>query len=113
MVHEERTSQLQSWLSVDVVPAASALVRTELRRAALRLDAALLPAVEQVLARLHLLRVDDDVLDLAGRLSPPALRGLDALHVATAVRAGVDVLVTYDRRMTEAARAAGMRTAAP
>lgn len=113
VVHEDRTTQLQAWLSVDVIPTASALVRTELRRAAHRLDAALLPSVEQVLARLHLLRVDDDVLDLAGRLAPPALRSLDALHVATAVRAGVDLLVTYDRRMTAAAEAMGMLTAAP
>lgn len=35
------------------MPAASALVRNELPRAAHRLDVELLPAVEQVLARLH------------------------------------------------------------
>jgi predicted nucleic acid-binding protein len=40
-------------------------------------------------------------------------RSLDALHVATAVRAGVDVLVTYDRCMTQAAEAVGLITAAP
>lgn len=112
-MHEDRTPQLRSWLAPDVVPAASALVRTELRRAAHRLDVELLPVVEQVLARLHLLRVDDAVLDLAGRLAPPGLRSLDALHVATALRAGVDVLVTYDGRMAEAAAAVGVRTAAP
>lgn len=113
VVREDRTPQLMSWLAADVVPAASALVRTELRRAAHRLDVELLPAVEQVLGRVHLLRVDDDVLDTAGGLPPPALRTLDALHVATAVRAGVDVLVTYDRRMAEAAAAAGVPVAAP
>lgn len=37
--------------------------------------------------------------DLAARLSPPLFRSLDALHVVTAVRAGVAVLVTYDGRM--------------
>lgn len=113
VVHEDRTAQLQSWLAADVIATASALVRTELRRAAHRLDVQLLPAVEQVLARLHLLRVDDDVLDLAGSLAPPTLRSLDALHVATAVRAGVHVLVTYDHRMADAALAAGVRTLEP
>ncbi len=110
---EDRTPQLRSWLSDDVVPAASALVRVELRRAAHRFDVALLPLVEQVLARLHLVRLDDDVLDLAGTLRPPALRSLDALHVATAIRSGVDVLVSYDHRMAEAATAAGVPTLAP
>lgn len=113
MAHEDRSPQLQSWLANGVVPAASALVRTELRRAAHRLDVQLLPAVEQVLARLYLLRVDDEVLDLAGRLLPPTLRSLDALHVATALRGGVDVLVTYDLRMRQAAGDAGMATTAP
>ena len=93
--------------------AASALVRTELRRAALRLDAGLLPGVEAVLDRLHLLRVDDEVLDLAGRLAPATLRSLDALHVAAALRTGADVLVTYDAQMADAARAAGVSAVAP
>lgn len=112
-MREDRTPQLQSWLSADVLPAASALVRAELRRAAHRLDVQLLPAIEQVLGRLHLLRVDDDVLDLAGTLAPPWLRSRDALHVATAMRAAADVLVTYDQRMADAALAAGVRVLAP
>lgn len=88
-------------------------MRTELRRAALRLDAELLPAVESVLDRLHLLRIDDEVLDLAGRLAPASLRSLDALHVATALRTGADVLVTYDSRLADAARSAGVAALAP
>lgn len=61
----------------------------------------------------YLLRVDDEVLDLAGRLTPAALRSLDALHVASAIRARADVLVTYDARMADAARAAGVVVIAP
>jgi predicted nucleic acid-binding protein len=113
VVDEPGSTALREGLRVDVVPAASALVRTELRRAARRLDPSLLPAADAVIARLHLLRVDDDVLDLAGRLDPAALWSLDALHVATALRAGADVLVTYDTRMATAAAEAGLVTAAP
>jgi predicted nucleic acid-binding protein len=43
------------------------------------------------------------------------LRSLDAIHVATAKLVGneLDHVITYDRGMTSAANAAGLRTAAP
>lgn len=113
MVEERGTAELAAWLTPDIVPAASALVRTELRRAAARLDPRLLPTVEQVLGRLHLLRLDDATLDLAGSLAPAGLRSLDALHVACALLAGVDMVVTYDARMAEAAAVAGLGVGAP
>lgn len=55
------------------------------------------------------------ILDLARELPPPVLRSLDAIHVATAKLAGdeLDHVITYDRRMTAAAKAAGLPTAAP
>lgn len=113
VVEEDGTAELLAWLRGEVVASASALVRTELRRAALRLDPVLLPVADTVIARLHLLRIDDEVLDLAGRLLPGALPSLDALHVATALRAGADVLVTYDARMSAAATGAGVTVLAP
>jgi predicted nucleic acid-binding protein len=55
------------------------------------------------------------ILDTARTLPPPTLRSLDALHVATALSAGaaLDHLIAYDRRMTDAAGAAGLRVASP
>jgi uncharacterized protein len=44
----------------------------------------------------------------AMRLAP--LRAIDALHVASAQVAGVDLFVTADRRQAQAARAAGLAT---
>ena len=38
------------------------------------------------------------------------LRAMDALHIATAQAAGVDLFVTADRRQANAAEAAGLRT---
>jgi predicted nucleic acid-binding protein len=54
------------------------------------------------------------VRDEAARL-PGVLRSLDAIHVATAALLGPHLtgLVTYDRRMADAARGAGLPVTAP
>jgi predicted nucleic acid-binding protein len=48
-------------------------------------------------------------------LLPRGLRSLDAIHIASAQAIGnvLEVLVTYDKRMLEAARAVGLRAEAP
>lgn len=92
----------------------SSLARTELRRAARRIDEALLPAAERLLTGLWLLRVADDLLDTAGRLGPAPVRSLDAIHLGSALRvAPLTSLVTYDSRMADAAGALGLPVAAP
>ena len=55
------------------------------------------------------------VFSYAAVLGPPALRALDALHIATALRLGADLegIVTYDERMDAAAQAIGIATIAP
>ena len=59
--------------------------------------------------------IDDRILDTAGHLHPRVLRSLDAIHVATALAIGddLDVVVTYDQRMIEAASLLGVPTATP
>lgn len=54
------------------------------------------------------------IRDEAARL-PGSLRSLDAIHVATAQRLGTDLtaLVTYDQRMADAAKNAGLPVAMP
>jgi predicted nucleic acid-binding protein len=49
----------------------------------------------------------------AGVLPGRTLRSLDAVHLATAIRIGVDLVVTYDVRMAESARALGLPVSAP
>lgn len=93
----------------------SALARTEVLRAVLGEGDRGTARARVVLARLDLVRVNDRVLEAAGELLPAELRSLDAIHLATARQLGSDLghLVTYDERMTCAARMFGLATAAP
>lgn len=98
------------------------LVLTEvpraIRRAAARdprlpLDVLAERAVE-LLDALALLPLDRGLLAAAGALAEPALRALDAIHVAAAVDLSpLDAFVSYDERQAAAARLAGLRTVQP
>lgn len=114
IVREPESDPLRAALGAmnEVRLVASALVRTELRRAVLRwsvddaeLRAAATATAHDVLDGVDLLAMTPEVLDLAGRLDPPELRSLDAIHLATAVQLGaeLDALVTYDARLAAAA----------
>ena len=90
----------------------SLLLETELRRLGIRL-AIPQECVTLVLERLELLVPDGDVFRNAGLLPDAALRSLDALHVAAALRWGADGVVTYDERQATAARSVGLSVASP
>lgn len=95
----------------------SELARVEVVRAARR--ATIDPTVEQrageVLAGLHLLKIDDDILDRAARLEPRMLRSLDAIHLASALSLGEDLgaIAIYDNGFATAAAALGLKVLAP
>ena len=58
--------------------------------------------------------LDRALLAGAGALAEPALRALDAIHVAAAVDLEpIEAFVTYDERQAAAARLAGLRTMGP
>ena len=69
----------------------------------------------EVLARVDLLRLNDRILDAAGRLEPADLRSLDAIHLASAEQLGQDLrgFVTYDDRLGTAAAGRGFRVVRP
>lgn len=68
-----------------------------------------------MLDAITILELDTATFEAAGRLDPPALRPLDALHVASAVTLGDDLesLVTYDHRLASVAQLNGVQTSAP
>ncbi len=67
---------------------------------------ALLDAVE-------LVDLDRELLEDAVSYSSASVRSLDAIHLATAVRVGVRRMLVYDRRLAEAAEAAGLEVLSP
>jgi predicted nucleic acid-binding protein len=91
---------------------ATHLLETELRRFASRHD---LPQadVSAILARVDLHDLPPSVYREAGLLPGPALRSLDALHLAATIRLDVEALVTYDVRLAEAAHDMGLRVCSP
>lgn len=92
--------------------ASSALLETELRRVAVRLELAQ-SAVSDLLARIALVEPRRSVFFEAGLLPGPRLRSLDALHLATALRLDASVVVAYDVRLLEAARDLGLAVVSP
>jgi predicted nucleic acid-binding protein len=83
----------------------SALLVVETRRAVLRQAPDQLARADLLLTRLDQVDLTRAVLEAASRLPDPALRSLDALHLATALQFGRDLeaLVTYDSRLAAAA----------
>jgi predicted nucleic acid-binding protein len=114
VVHEPESPALRRHLRRRRL-VASALARTEVMRSVLLLDADVVMRARDVLRSIDLVRVTDRILDAAGELTPSEMRSLDAIHVATALALGASVkhVVTYDDRMTKAARAARLRVLAP
>lgn len=70
---------------------------------------------QPVLARLSFVELDAELARLAGATGGPALRALDAIHVASALRLGseIDAVITYDDRQGAAAITAGLKVEAP
>ena len=114
-VREPHSDALRRYLRRRRPLVSSALSRTEVLRALVVSGEAALIAGRRALAGVDLVRVNDRVLSLAGTLPPRDLRSLDAIHLATAERLGADLgdIVTYDDRMSAAARGRGYRVVAP
>lgn len=91
------------------------LHRAELRRAARRAGPQTAARAERLLVELDIVVLDGSIFDAAGRLDPPALRTLDAVHLACARTLQHDLagVVTYDDRMADAARHHAIASFAP
>jgi uncharacterized protein len=112
---EPESGALRQFLRRRHALVSSALAQTEVARALIADGSVAVRRGQEVLQAVNLIRVNDQVLALAGELLPVELRTLDAIHLATAQLLGKEFgrVVTYDERLAEAARALGMRVASP
>ncbi|MBI4701555.1 MAG: type II toxin-antitoxin system VapC family toxin [Deltaproteobacteria bacterium] len=115
VVAEPESGALRRFLGRRPQRVSSALARVEVLRA-VRLQGR--PAAERakkLLERIRLLRLDDVLLEAAAAIDPRVLRSLDAIHLASAQALGddLDAVVTYDRRMSDAASGLGLPVRSP
>ena len=122
LVRDEPESPTLRTFLADADLVSCELVLTEIPRAIRRAAAddprldpdRLLARTGEVVDALGLLPIERALLLAAGALSEPALRALDAIHVAAALDLRpIDAFVTYDERQAAAARLAGLRTMSP
>lgn len=113
LVESPESAALEDWLGANQDPLVSCdLLETELRRLAVRegLDQA---EVTKALDHVSLADLDRSVYRQAGLLPMRYLRIVDALHLQAAIRLDADAMLTYDHRLTEAARSLGIDVVHP
>ena len=113
---EPETSALRTVLAAIAGHVSSELLEIELRCVARQEGGGeLIERADRICAAVDLLPYTSAVRARAGEAFAPPQRALDALHLATALDLRLEalVLVTYDRRQAQAARAAGLDVVVP
>jgi predicted nucleic acid-binding protein len=118
LLHDEAESAaLADWLSAraGTPVVSSALATIEVTRACRRIDTGTLPAAKSLLSGLDTIPLTGAVVAEAAETGDPMLRSLDAIHLASAlsIRGDLTSFVAYDRRLADAAAAAGLRLDTP
>jgi predicted nucleic acid-binding protein len=118
LVHAEAESQaLRDWLDerTDTGWTSSSLVEVEAFRALARHAPHSVNRLSLVLDLIDLVDLDPSVRILAQTVRPATVRSLDAIHLATALRVRPQPasFVTYDKRLADAAEAAGLKVDMP
>jgi uncharacterized protein len=118
LVHAEPESDaLRDWLAerADTGWISSVLLEVESFRALARHSPAAIARLHPVLDLIELVNLDSGIRILAQAIAPVTVRSLDAIHLATAMRLGSQLtsFVTYDKRLADAAAAAGLTVDAP
>ena len=116
VLREHETDALRQYLMALPDPATSRASFVEVHRAMTRAKED--PESDGMVAvweRTVFIELDAAIAASAARIGPPTLRSLDALHLASALALADDLesFVTYDTRLADAARAAGLTVVAP
>ncbi|WP_419553556.1 type II toxin-antitoxin system VapC family toxin [Candidatus Poriferisodalis sp.] len=116
VVVEAESDALRTWLADAHWPGVTSdITITEVLRAIRRVQIDRLVEARQVLAQVTFVAVTPEICERAAFLDPLLLRSADAIHLATALDLAddLDEFVTYDERLADAARAAGVATHSP
>ena len=118
LVHAEAESAaLRAWLDerAETSWISSVFAEVESFRALARYVPETVARLPAVLDQIDLIDLDPPVRMLAQTVRPATVRSLDAIHLGTAlhVRQALISFVTYDKRLLEAALAAGLPAHAP
>jgi predicted nucleic acid-binding protein len=118
LVHAEQESDvLRDWLTerADTGWVSSVLLEVESFRALARHSPGAIARLHSVLDLVELVELDSGIRILAQTIAPATVRSLDAIHLATAlrIRGQLTSFVTYDKRLADAAAAAGLTVDAP
>lgn len=120
LLREENQDYVRSLWEQAIVPITSRLSYPEAmaafararrgRRISPRMHQVAKQALIDHMGECELVEVDQSVASFAGYLAEThALRGYDAVHLASALTYDVDCIATWDRELARAASAAGLR----
>ena len=118
LAHAESESQaLRDWLDerAETGWTSSVLAEIESSRALARYAPDAVVRLHPVLDLIDMVELDAGIRILAQTVKPVTVRSLDAIHLATALRMRphLSSFVTYDKRLADAARAAGLPVDVP
>jgi uncharacterized protein len=118
LVHAEpESAALRGWLDerAETPWISSVLTEIESFRALARYAPEAASRLPAVLDQIDLIDLDQRIRMLAWTVTPATVRSLDAIHLGTALRSGraLTSFVSYDKRLLDAAQAAGLPIDAP
>ena len=115
VIEEPESTALRRYLASRPNRASCGLAKVEVLRAVRPHGARAVIRARQVLRRLDLVRLDDDLMEDAATLDAAVLRSLDAVHLAAARVFGDELtaVVTYDLRMSSAGTALNLPVDSP
>lgn len=114
VVVEVESAQMLRWYVESERVVTSRVGIVEIRRAAARHPHDR-DALQLLLTSVEVIEFDERLAERAASVGPILLRALGAIHLATALAFGseLEAFVTYDDRLAEAARAAGLPVVRP